>query len=552
MPTFIQRPSGLLLPPTSFRLPSGHEVRPVDGTPLLKVRHDLDLPPGVPKVRVSAFTDDPNRASPVVLRFHADEFETSSTEGGLVGPNVAVKMNAQRSNGDWIYSPEDERMAATTAYVAVRSTLDAAEDLLRMKIPWGDGKRLEVGKYETDSYNLNAHYDPTTRSLSIGHAIQPGADQTEAFDPTFRSENLAYNLALAPDVLAHEAGHAVFDVLKPITALELSSHTDKASLNEGIADCFAFLTALKQGTVLGRALSDTALDLSRPNALSEIGDSLGEVFAYGGMPSDGPLRSLINSKVREPGKVYEEHEGGEIIGGAFYDLFLAIHAQNAKLNTPRSQALSAGDSAGAIFLNALKFTPDDGNLSFEDFGRGVVLAALKLSGGKYQGQVRDVLVKRNLLSASEVDATIARHAQRQQFPLRIDPSTFVGKAQAEALLPELRQTFGLKADAVLEPSRVERDDYGFTRIVYFQPRANKAAELADEELNQAYGAVDRDALLSRGAFTVVFDPRGKVVTAFNQIDTGVNINIAGKLGDGSPAAVDTPMLSPSALDHDHD
>ncbi len=532
------------MPPTSFRLPTGEEVRPVDGTPLLKVLNDLALPPGVPSVRVTAYTDDPSHASPETLRFHADEFEASSAAGELVGRDVAVKMTGA-SNG----SPEDQRMAATTAYVAVRATLDAAEDSLRMEIPWGDGKRLEVGKYETDSYSLNAYYSPTTRSLSIGHAVQPGTDGTGAFDPTFRSENLAYNLALAPDVLAHEAGHAVFDVLKPDTALALSIDSDKGSIHEGIADCFAFLTALQQGRPLARALTETKLDLTRPNALSEIGDTLGAPLSAG--IQDGPIRSLLNSKVREPGRAYEAHEGGEIIGGAFYDLFLSIHASIESSRLPRSQALSAGDSAGAIFLNALKFTPDNGSLSFEDFGRGVVLAALNLSGGQYLGQVRDVLVKRNLLSASEVDATIAEYEQRQQLPLRIDRSTFVGKAQAEALLPQLRQTFGLEGDTVLEPSRVERDDYGFTRVVYFQPRVNKAAELADEAFLQDFGALDRDALLSRGAFTVVFDPRGKVVTAHDQIDTGVHIEISGKLGDGSQAPAGTLRLRSSALDHDH-
>ncbi len=533
MPESPKVPSRLWLTPTASWLPSGWEVRPVDGTPLLKVRHNLDIRPGPPEVRVSAHVDDPNRASPVIMRFHADEFEGSSTDGELVGRGIAVKMDARAEDGDWIYSAGAPQLAAMTTYATVRTTLEAAEHLLKMPVRWGDGGRLSVEKYETDSNDLNASFQWPTQGLSIGHAVRQGYSWSTGPDANFRSDNPANNLALVPDVVAHEAGHAVVHALKSPTALTVKTgSTDQASVNEGLADCFAFLTAIRQGSVLQRALRETQLDLSRPNALSEIGDSLGEVFAHAGLSAGGPLRTLIHSKVRERDVTYESHEGGEIIGGAFYDLFLSLLPTGKANPGPRIQALNASESAGTLFLNALKFTPDHGELTFEDFGRGLIFAAMTLLGGKYVGQVRDVVVRRNLLTAEDADQAILQHAHWQQLALRIDPAILKDKEHASALLPELRQVFGLSPDAVLEPGRVERDDFGLTRVVYYQPRANKAAELTSPEVNDAYGIMDRDALLSRGAFTAVFDGKGRVVSAFDRINSGAHVRIDGVRGDG--------------------
>jgi hypothetical protein len=540
MPGPIHRNSPLWTPPS--RKLDGFDVRPA-GDKLDRARADPRIDRTTPEVLVSAFTDDPNLGRPETLHFLESEFTPGPR--GIAGPRVHVDMDISRVDGDWLFEAGRPELAATTTYVAARTLKQVAEDHLGMSVPWGEAEALSFGSYDTDTLNLNAHYSPFERNIQLGHAVRAGvlADgRVLGFDPL----NPSNNLALVPDVIAHEAGHAIFDHFKPLTALQaVTENSEQAAINEGLADVQAFLVGFRRTEVLARAMTATDRDLSRPNPLSEIGDSVGPVF---GLTSPA-LRSMRNSMVYEPGRPYEEHEGGNLISGAAYDLFAAtFQAKRASGDEPHFAAIVASQVSGDLMLNALKFTRDDGGMGFNDFAKGMVLADLSLNGGKNLERVTKVLADRTLISPSQVAELVAQHAAWQQLDLRVDALTVPDgdREAAMKLLPKLREAFGL-GEVPLTLSRVERDAHGLLHLVFFQPRANKDSEMKSQ-LISSFGKTGRDALLSQGAFSITFDARGKVAGVFSNLGTSTEVSIDGFRGDGSKAPPPSPTITKRSIE----
>ncbi|HCF62712.1 MAG TPA: hypothetical protein DFS52_32575 [Myxococcales bacterium] len=533
----------LIIVSNELSLPPHKVVKTDSG--LLKASLTPDIRANAPDLKVSAYTDDPNTSAPHIERFWADEFQAQPEGKGIAGRSVKVDIEARPKDGEWIFGKGAPELAATTAYVAASGVKKIAEEYLHQPVRWGDGERLTLDSYKTKSNELNAYYSSTERKVSLGHATEAGSSWYGA-TPEFDPSNPVYNLAQVPEVVAHECGHAVFDAVKGYTALSLSTRSAEVrSVNEGLADGMAFLANLKHSDVIQRALVETGLDLSKPNALSDLADTVGAVFGTAGDNPDRALRSFLNTRVREPGKSYECHDGGEIVGGALYDFFLRFcQSYQARTGSGAYQSIAvAGEVTGALFLNALKFTPDDGSLGFEDYGRGLLLADLSMNQGRHLAQLKEVVLGRGLLTAEQIEATVAQFEAWRDGEVSIPRGSILDgqKALAERLLPTLREAYGL-GDAQLEIHRCERDKRGFLRLVFQQPRANKAEEAALESLNKVYGEIDRDALLSQGTFTIVFDPLGQVAGVFNQIGSATNVAINGKRGDGSPSTYSDPSL----------
>jgi len=529
------RPPRIILPDDSRLGPQQKIIQRDSG--LLVVDFDPDPRPHPDTIKVSAYTDDPNLTRPVTERYFADEFQTlPDGKPGLQGPAVKVDMKVAPKDGALVFAPGADELGATTAYVAARTVKEIAEGFLGRPVKWGDGTQLTVDSFETSSNELNAYYKPTERKVSLGHATSAGYSWYGGgtkFDPN----NPSYNLALVPEVVAHECGHAVFDTLKPNTPYSLThGDADIKSVNEGLADGMAFLHDLAHGEVVQRALVDTGLDLTRRNALSELGDTVGEIFEASSSPENRALRSFRNDKKYEAGKQYECHTGGEIVGGALYDFFLARYqAQREKSWTPRESVFAASETTGTLFLNALKFTPDDGTMSFADYARGLVTADVVLNGGRNLAVLKQVLAGRGLLTPEEVEEAAAKVEQMRGLGLSVPPGYIVdGDVRGvERFYPKLREALDL-GDTPLELSRVERDRHGVLRMVFFQPRAGKEAEAGLEKLAERYGQIDRDALLSQGSLTVVFDPRGRLAAVFDDRGSNADVLIDGQRGDGQP------------------
>ncbi|MBI5546129.1 MAG: hypothetical protein HY901_19735 [Deltaproteobacteria bacterium] len=504
--------------------------------------------PGVTPTGISANTDDPNHARPGRVRFQQDAFEKLPGLKGLLGQSVRVDMEL-RSDGSLVLDRGSPYLAATTTFVAAASAKAIAERNLGVTLPWGQDGLMPLSNYEVDSWDLNAYYAPNERQIKLANAVRPGVRFFDGeVDAKFDPKNTAYNLANVPEVVAHECGHALLDTLKPGTLLGYSDKQQALhSIDEGLADGMAFFVDLGRAEVVQRALEACNYDLTKNNPLASIGDSIGGMFdsdLYAKPDLNKALRTLRNDMRVEPGVKYECHKGGQIISGALYDFFLERAGSYGKTLKPKEAAFAAGEATAAVFQNALKFTPDDGGMSFQDFGRGLLYADLALNKGRNLDALRKVVVDRNLLSDTEVDAALAQHAGWQQTTLPVPGDKDL--AAAEQLLPKLRESFQL-GDATLIPGRCEKDARGFTRVVYFQPRANKAAEATNAGIERTYGRIARDSLLSQGSFSVVLDRQGRVAGAFNHIGSGASVCIDGIRGDGQPKREGDPdaMITPS-------
>lgn len=246
-----------------------------------------------------------------------------------------------------------------------------SEKFLGRRIPWAFGRgRLIVLPHA--GYWENAYYDRETGALHFFYY------EGEDGHPIYTS--------LSHDIITHELGHAILDGLKPYYN-EVSS-PDTAGFHEYFGDALALTAALHQHKILIKIVKREDSDLSAPGILSNIAAEFG-----GGRPADpdSPLAENYlrtarnNKKMKHLEGTFEEHDYSEVLTGAYYDLFLAVHkiarrqvrrelGRKANAAAIRvSAAVRAAQVTGRMMLRGLDYCPPV-DVNYLDYARAVIKA----------------------------------------------------------------------------------------------------------------------------------------------------------------------------------
>ena len=293
-------------------------------------------------------------------------------------PNKKRKQGRYRIKDKLDPSANDFRQVSVFSTVLRTMAMFEDKDVLGRRLRWAfDGEQLLVvpraGRMQ------NAFYHRDSRSL-----------QFFFFDADILGRQTTIYTCLSPDIISHEATHAILDGIAP--DLYDSVSPQALALHEAIADLSAVIFSLRSPELALRQLKLAGGDLTRAIAFSRIAEQFGQAQSDG---REAALRDLLdNASLTEswgkPVVRQEPHELSTVLSGALYQLLLAAH-ERAKIERVDVMDPPPADREAALFsasgfalytsrqrlkrivFRALDYLPP-GEISFADFGRALIAA----------------------------------------------------------------------------------------------------------------------------------------------------------------------------------
>jgi hypothetical protein len=232
--------------------------------------------------------------------------------------------------------------------------------------------------------------------------VQDGGDDLNAF---YDREHLAFFhhttgshttfSGASTDVVAHEAGHAFLDVLRP--ELFVSNITEQGAFHEAFGDCIAILVAMFDEKTR-KALLAVSPNLGAANFVEATAEDLSDGVrrALGiSHPAAKPRRALNTFQFQLPTTLptsgppdvltSEIHSFGRIFSGCFYDTIRNIF--NAAPGAKNQAALlKAAKTAGKLLVKGAAQAPLSVRF-FQSVGRAMVLADDATNGGANRAEI---------------------------------------------------------------------------------------------------------------------------------------------------------------------
>ena len=268
---------------------------------------------------------------------------------------------------------------------------------------------------------------------------------------------------MSVDVVAHEAGHAFLDAIRP--DLFDTPYLETNAFHEAFGDCVAILTSLADPDVR-RALVKRDPLLSRANFVETLMESLANATRDASpddnaakprrgrnryrwtlpteLPDDGGPGVLIN----------EDHSFGQVFVGCFYDTLRNVYRASKKRNA--AALARAANVVGRLLVRAADKAPITPRF-FQAVGRAMSLEDDALHGRAHHDAIRLAFRAHGILLGS-VAAVAPRAALRGAAPKRVRGRKAV---LAKATLDDLRSRMSLPTRAEIS---VRSYDLGGTPI----------------------------------------------------------------------------------------
>jgi hypothetical protein len=322
--------------------------------------------------------DDPLLDGPVSRRLAVVDIDPVS---GLVAPGARF-VPPKRSQKYATFDTNDRQaMMQVSVFTTVMRVIDLfeSEEALGRRLTWAfPGEQLLIVPRAGEW--ANAFYDRDSRSLQFFY-FTPDADT----DKPVAARRVIYT-ALSPDIVSHEAGHAVLDAIAPdlydaITPQALAMH-------EAIADLVAVFFTFEIGDLRNSVLKEAGGDLANAREFGWIAEEFGSELSQHG--ADQYLRSLfseahIDSSRKDKNFLAsdEPHDLSVVLSAAIFQVLItehrAIRAERAKETGKSEFSVSgyalyvAAEKVRRILFRALDYLPP-GDASFADLGRAMIAA----------------------------------------------------------------------------------------------------------------------------------------------------------------------------------
>lgn len=346
--------------------------------------------------------DEPMLDGPVCRRLAVIDFDPAT--GALLPGAPFLPPGKTRKRGRYYVADEGDSDSAhfrqVSVFGAVMKMIDMFEepDVLGRRLRWAfAGEQLLV--VPQAGTMQNAFYHRGSRSL-----------QFFSFDdPKTPGEKV--HTCLSPDIVAHEATHAILDGIAP--DLYDATSPQALAIHEAIADIGAVMFALRSRRLREQVLEMTGGDLKQSNAFNRIAQQFGEAV-YG---PGRPLRDLTNDRTMAEAP-NEPHELSEVLTGALYSMLVKLHEEaiSARLAAVPSSRFSASGFALNSAANRLKrlafrgldYLPP-GEVSFADYGRAIVAADTSSNPDDHhlRDRAKEAFVERGIVaSGAELDSVL--------------------------------------------------------------------------------------------------------------------------------------------------
>jgi hypothetical protein len=287
------------------------------------------------------------------------------------------------------------------AWAIVERVLDYFEDptALGRCIPWGfAGNRLIVVPHA--GYGENAYYDRQSKSLQFYYC---GPIDKRVYT------------CLSHDIIAHEAGHAILDGIRPYYN-ELCN-VETSAFHEFVADLTAILVAFRNNDVRDALKAKIGGNLAKDDFLSSIGE---EFARY--VDNRPFIRSAKNPyKMTNITDGWNAHDRSQVMTGAMFDIMIGLAADYRERKRkkwpdstteryPLKTLWSTAARMSHIALQPLDFCPPV-DVRFGDYAEAILAYELLIHREDPYGErkmMRKVFEKRGILSPAQqgVDAAL--------------------------------------------------------------------------------------------------------------------------------------------------
>lgn len=239
--------------------------------------------------------------------------------------------------------------------------------------------------------DFNAYYDRS--SLKFFYDLDPVTRKT-----VYAADSI--------DVVAHELGHALLDIMRPdlwnTQALEIFA------FHEAFGDINAMATVMRSDTILSHVLTETGGDLMKSNTLSRLAEELGNAIyhiapegrVYGYLRDATVVFNYVNpnklpQQANDNQLCAEPHSFGRIFAGCWYEIVAKIFAANRVKMGDLPAFRFARDTAYSCLIKAIKIAPNV--VKFTEAMAKSMVAADKMKGTGYADLITDVFTRRHVI-----------------------------------------------------------------------------------------------------------------------------------------------------------
>lgn len=264
-------------------------------------------------------------------------------------------------NRDFLLEPaaNPDAFDAVHTYAIVRQVLTMYQRVLGKKMAWEwntESNEETIKVYPHAGETENAYYSRDEKALKFFYFTPPKNSGLTAKVYTCRSI----------DVVAHEAGHAVLDSLKP-KWLSFASPAQTGALHESFGDLTSLFLILSQMDQVEYIVAQTKADLHQKSILSQLAEEFGLAFKMtnGLRNADNDLKlSEVTSEV---------HSLSQVFTGAIFDVIadLFTAGRDPYVRDSAEVLYQVGKYVSGLTLRAFIKAPDT-NATFADVANAMI------------------------------------------------------------------------------------------------------------------------------------------------------------------------------------
>ena len=386
------------------------------------------------------------------------------------------------------YELRDMRFHQLNTYAITARAIELVELELGRPLRWGfDGSRLLVVPHA--AILENAFYSAETHSLQFCSFVRDGRKRR------------TYHTALAHDIVAHEAGHAILDAVRPRYYEPFEPET--SALHEAVGDLCAVFAALSHEIVQRRV----AGSLDRLNLLSEVAEGFEDAGARGW----GSIRSLVDAKPSDWKDTIEPHDLSLKLSSTIYLALRKLHQSLVRRGESRLSALrTARTVMQRMAVRALDFLPP-ADCTIAEYAAALLAADRSVQPTDDMGFreiVHGVLARRGLVPEGDAavdDSRWVEYPPSWPRPSMRDAYLFLNANRDKlALAPHALQRDFVIRDVQLKRLPTSPGEVAQIAIVYEYPVDVKLGPKEAEALGERW-------MTLRGGGTLVFDALGRLL-----------------------------------------
>lgn len=263
--------------------------------------------------KVKIWKQDPSVTDPGIRTAYIP----TPIDAGPKDPEIEVQemppVVPTNADNDFLYEPQENPLEfdAVHTFTVVRQVLTMVKRALNRTgvatdFNWQWGPSAPIAVFPRAGLDANAFYSRGQRALRFFY-FHPENDESRPLVFTNRSF----------DIVAHEAGHAILDSLRP--GYWGSWHPQTGGLHEAFGDITAILTMLAQMDQVEAIIAESKGDLHRKSFFPAVAEQFGSAL----LGHDLGLRNADNDfKLSEVSN--EVHAISQVFTGAVYDILADI------------------------------------------------------------------------------------------------------------------------------------------------------------------------------------------------------------------------------------